>query len=636
MAIAAIAGLLTAGAPLTASAQSQAKFTDALVRLATAAGGSFGDEGPQLAAAIEAMALAVGEQDEQLRSLGAQLAGAAHPAAAQIRVELGRQYMARGKTADAIRELETASQLDVTRADVHLLRALAYQAADRHAEADAAFRTAYQADRSNPVSAYWMVEGGRGSSSAADRLRAIDTLAAVYRTADRRQPRTFFTFGSMSHAAFDAPLALPAAYAQAYSQLTKGDVASALDGFRKAAAIDPLMTDPARALAPLAEGSAALRQGRPTVARERFQAVLARIPNSAEAHRLLGVAHWANRDFDTSIEEFVQAVRLQPADERARIMLARVLVETGAPLKAEGVLRQTLDVLPQSTYARLWLGAVYEALNQRAEAAASYEAAAPWTVSGRPGLYAVIAQLREGWRDSSGVIDALAVSVRLNPNDAATHNALGRSYREHDRLDESLAEHVAALLVDPASAEAYMGIGQLHLNAGRYAEATVVLERLVRLQPGYAEGHYALANALQRSGRAEEGGRELAEFQKLLTQKTEDRRRTMALGVIKEEAALRSSEGAWDRAIALWQQAIDQEPGSASNHAALAEALAGAGRLDPAVQQYERAAALGGSADVYRQLAALYGKLGRSDDSARARDRYAQALLVPVRDGGRP
>jgi tetratricopeptide (TPR) repeat protein len=90
-----------------------------------------------------------------------------------------------------------------------------------------------------------------------------------------------------------------------------------------------------------------------------------------------------------------------------------------------------------------------------------------------------------------------------------------------------------------------------------------------------------------------------------------------------------------DRAIALWEQAIDREPGVASNHAALAAALSGAGRLDLAAQQYERAAALGGSADVYRQLAAIYGKLGRSDDSARAHARYERALLVPPSDKDR-
>jgi hypothetical protein len=54
-----------------------------------------------------------------------------------------------------------------------------------------------------------------------------------------------------------------------------------------------------------------------------------------------------------------------------------------------------------------------------------------------------------------------------------------------------------------------------------------------------------------------------------------------------------------------------------------------------ALQHYEKAAAIGGHADVYRQLASLYAKLGRTEDSALARARYEQALLVPVSAGAR-
>jgi tetratricopeptide (TPR) repeat protein len=276
---------------------------------------------------------------------------------------------------------------------------------------------------------------------------------------------------------------------------------------------------------------------------------------------------------------------------------------------------------------------VYESLNRQIEAADSYSTAAAIAVSGRPRLYATIAQLRAG--DPEAAANALVSSLQVDPNDASAHNALARCYADMGRPDDAFAEHVAALLVDANNPDAYMGIGQLHLNAGRYAEAALVLQRLVTLQPAYAEARYALGNALQRSGQREAGARELAIFQQLQAQQVEARRRSLGLGVIKEEAALRAAEGAFDRAAALWQQAIEREPGVASNHAALAAALAAGGSLDQAAQQYERAAALGGSADVYRQLAAVYGKLGRADDSARAHARYEQALLVPARDGGR-
>ena len=98
------------------------------------------------------------------------------------------------------------------------------------------------------------------------------------------------------------------------------------------------------------------------------------------------------------------------------------------------------------------------------------------------------------------------------------------------------------------------------------------------------------------------------------------------MDVLKEEAALRSAEGSYDRAAELWQQAIDREPGRPSNHLGLAAALAGAGRIDTAIAHYEKALALGADPVFYRRLAELYGKVGRIDDAVRAGAMYEKAL----------
>ncbi|HET9358750.1 MAG TPA: hypothetical protein VFO58_03325, partial [Vicinamibacterales bacterium] len=116
-----------------------------------------------------------------------------------------------------------------------------------------------------------------------------------------------------------------------------------------------------------------------------------------------------------------------------------------------------------------------------------------------------------------------------------------------------------------------------------------------------------------------------------------DRRRNMTLDVLREEAALRAAEGAYDRAAALWQQVIDQQPDRSSDHLGLAAALAGAGRIDAAIREYEAAAQLDGAPDVYRQLAAAYARAGRTEDSARARIMYDRALQgLPTGQGPRP
>jgi Flp pilus assembly protein TadD len=180
-----------------------------------------------------------------------------------------------------------------------------------------------------------------------------------------------------------------------------------------------------------------------------------------------------------------------------------------------------------------------------------------------------------------------------------------------------------------------MGIGRLRVDAGRYADALPVLQRLVALQPAFNEAHYALGTALTRVGRTDEGTRELAEFTRAQAQATERRRRTLAVDVLKQEALVRTSEGDFDRAEAVWKEILALEPNVAADHAELAAVLLRANRLDGAAAAYEKAAALGAGPDVYRQLAAVYARLGRQAESAAARQKFEQALALPANGAAR-
>jgi tetratricopeptide (TPR) repeat protein len=147
---------------------------------------------------------------------------------------------------------------------------------------------------------------------------------------------------------------------------------------------------------------------------------------------------------------------------------------------------------------------------------------------------------------------------------------------------------VAALLIDPLDADAHAGIGQIHLNAGRYTDAIEALRRAVDVSPNHVEARYALATALMRSGKTREAAQEFERVEDAQRLALAERRRNMSLDVLKEEGALRAAEGRYDLAVGL----------------------------------YEKAATFGNDPAVYRQLADLYSKLGRSSDAARARAMY--------------
>ena len=107
-----------------------------------------------------------------------------------------------------------------------------------------------------------------------------------------------------------------------------GRYGEAIAEFRKAAAIDPLVTDPTSRSVSMIHAVDALRQGRLAEARSLLEGAAAR-QDSPEAHRLLGLAYWADSQDDKSIAELEIAIGRNPRDERSRLALARVLTSAG-------------------------------------------------------------------------------------------------------------------------------------------------------------------------------------------------------------------------------------------------------------------------------------------------------------------
>lgn len=245
-------------------------------------------------------------------------------------------------------------------------------------------------------------------------------------------------------------------------------------------------------------------------------------------------------------------------------------------------------------------------------------------LAGKAQLYSEIGNLHLRVLNADAAVQAFSRWVRLMPNDALAHRERGRALLLDGRQHQALVEFVAALLVGPEDPEAYLGIGQIHLAAAKYPEAVLVLERAVAMKADDAEARYALGTALLRMGQQEAGTKQLAEFHRLQALAVEDQRRRIEVGVMRLEAGVRTREGAHDSAVALWQAIVAAQPDVASNHIDLAAALAQSGQLDDAAGQYEKAIALDPAPEAYRQLAALYERMGRPDESARTRAKLQQ------------
>jgi uncharacterized protein (TIGR02996 family) len=622
--------------------ETKQRFVAGLIRFMEALPGTYGDEGPRLVSSLDEMEAGLRRWDAGLRAyesaMREQLQGAQPAVAAALRMPLGAVLLERGRFDDALREFEEAARLEPQRADVQMFRGFAYQAAGRPSEATRAYRAAWQIEPTDPLAAYLVARAGVGDGRSTDLQQAIRVISVFQREhlgqdAQRRAP--FTTVSLLEESAGNDPEFPPALYVDGFASIRAGKYEEALALLRAAVAAEPMNADVALNAQPYVQGILALRGGRLDAAIRELQAAVEMNPGSSEAHRALGTAFRLDQQYGASIDQFETAIRLRPDDERPRLALADVLFESGQKDRVEEVLRDAVQAIPGSGRARWKLGQILQTLHRDEEALTVFvEAAGKAPIAGADRVQAVIGGLYLTKADFDSAAPAFRNRLEGDPNSAEAHRQLADVYRRQGRQDEALLEYLATVLIDSADAEAYASIGQIHLSAGRYAEAVEILQKAVSLKPQYREARYALANALIRLGRMDEGKRELEVVAKLQAEAVEEEHRSYELSQLKLEADLLSTEGKYEEAAAMWQQIADRQPGLSSNFASLGKAMANAGRHHSAIESFERALAIGGEPDLHQSLAEQHEALGDVEAAQRERALFRQLKQEQLRQLG--
>jgi tetratricopeptide (TPR) repeat protein len=225
------------------------------------------------------------------------------------------------------------------------------------------------------------------------------------------------------------------------------------------------------------------------------------------------------------------------SDERSELAAAGRLARQGRHVEAERTLRAIVTARPESAVAHWWLGRVYENLNRIADACQEYERLVAVALTGRATLYAAIGRLAHFEGNFARATEAFEERLRLTPDDPVAHKDLAWIYLDHDRTEAALKELGLVIALDPRDFEAHAAIGRIHLDAGLHAEAILALRRALDLRPALHEARYALALALQQTGREAEAAREMELFERARRESTEERRRTMAAEAQRQEEA---------------------------------------------------------------------------------------------------
>jgi tetratricopeptide (TPR) repeat protein len=335
-----------------------------------------------------------------------------------------------------------------------------------------------------------------------------------------------------------------------------------------------------------------------------------------EGYNLLGIIQADQKDYPAAIASLQKALRLEPNSANTHNNLGNVYVSQNNLSLAEKEFRAVLRVDPANSGAHYNLGLLLLMKNAAAEAIPHFEKVHPITPSARFNLVrAYFLVHREA--------DALRTAHELSeqsPKDVEVHFSLGTLLASAKQYKLAQLEFEKADALKPETFEILYNLGQTMLRNGEAPKAEVALNRALRLRPDSVDTLYLLAQADTSQSRPLDALDLLIRAHKLAPENTD---------VIFLMAQVSMSQNYYEDAIPLLESGVQIAPQRADLLAALGEAYFMAGKVEKAIDQFNKLLAVQPSAQSYAFLGLSYRNLGRFDE---ARKYFEQGLKLDPRN----
>jgi tetratricopeptide (TPR) repeat protein len=214
-----------------------------------------------------------------------------------------------------------------------------------------------------------------------------------------------------------------------------------------------------------------------------------------------------NHDYRSPVALWEQTVRHQPQNERAHNNLGQALQEAGRAAEAVPALEAALALRPSVEVHGL-LALTLAQLGRAEEALAHGREAVRLGPERAAGHYA-LGQVWSGLGRLDEARQELQEAVRLDPALPDARATLGLVCARLGRLPEAREHLEAAVNLEPDNAGAHGNLGSVFFQLGNLEEAARHYERAVQLDPAYAEGFFNLGLTRAEQGRTTDAVRHL-------------------------------------------------------------------------------------------------------------------------------
>jgi tetratricopeptide (TPR) repeat protein len=265
--------------------------------------------------------------------------------------------------------------------------------------------------------------------------------------------------------------------------LRLNDTAGAIEAFRRALRLDPLLTEARVNL------SRTLQQTGQTEEARRELAEIRRInEEKARASQAMvavetAMGHANQGDFAAALRQLRDAVKLSPRFAEAHYQLALALRRASADdREIEAALKRVIELNASHAEAHYELALLFNRRGQAPEAVASFRRA----IDLAPGLteaHRELAKTAVAGEDWPTAMREFTSILAWDPGDAGSRHALGHALLQQRQWNAAAAELQTVIAMDPGLAEAHYDLGMAWRALGREGEAAEHLGVARKLNP---------------------------------------------------------------------------------------------------------------------------------------------------------
>ena len=225
-------------------------------------------------------------------------------------------------------------------------------------------------------------------------------------------------------------------------------------------------------------------------------------PKHAPAYVALGSALLRSGDLRGAFGAFLRAVELAPGDSESQLALGRILLMANQVGEAEEKARLVLGQAPDNIDAKLILATVHLRQGNLASGRALLDEVTR-LVPDREEPYFLLSEILVRENKGPEALALLRTGVKRKPDSRVLRLRLAGLLIEAQAFDEAQAIYEQFLAEDPSDQNRLL-LANLHLRAGRGAEAVAMLEAMIKAKPGDEDLRLAKAQFMTAGGQVRE------------------------------------------------------------------------------------------------------------------------------------